>query len=325
MKRVMRCLLKLLCLHLFLGGIFICQAADSEGAGSSDGAISQDSSDSPRLGDEKLIVHTIAGDLVLGLYPEVAPLHVQQIVKLAREGIYDGTHFYRVHRDFVAQTSSAEDRLVPLSSDQKLSIHPLKAEFSSLGHKRGELTMARLDDDVDSAETSFSILLGDAPHLDQKYTIFGRVLVGFDVLDEFLKVPQTRASTPNVRLTILSVEVSTESLETISERRRIADAISIPEIKISEQDPTPLNLAIFGLTAMCIMNAVACAFYWLSDSVRIPLSLTLLSLSTGYFVVVVVGTPIGQREPLVALGIFCGMLLLFKLLSLFDRPDQKKR
>ncbi|HJT79047.1 MAG TPA: peptidylprolyl isomerase, partial [Gemmataceae bacterium] len=127
----------------------------------------------PRLAPERVVLRTVAGDVVLALYADVAPGHVHQILKLVRLGAYDGTHFCRIDPTFVAQISTAYDRLSPLTPEQRAAIHPLKAEFSGLRHRRGTLSMARDDGKPDSAETSFSVLLADAPHLDGKYTVFG--------------------------------------------------------------------------------------------------------------------------------------------------------
>src|SRR6185436_7315530 len=121
-----------------------------------------------------VVLHTIAGDVVLAFYPDAAPGHVQQILALARAGVFDTTHFFRIEPNFVAQISVAEDRTTPLTESQKGLIHKLKAELHpTLKHHRGTLSMAHADGDVDSGETSFSILLADAPHLDGQYTIFG--------------------------------------------------------------------------------------------------------------------------------------------------------
>src|SRR5687767_10199166 len=74
---------------------------------------------------EKIILRTVAGDLLLNLQPEYAPEHVRQVLKLARAGVYDGTHFYRVHKGFVAQLSTAHERLVPLTAEQAAAIRKI--------------------------------------------------------------------------------------------------------------------------------------------------------------------------------------------------------
>ena len=137
----------------------------------------------PRVAAERIVLRTNVGDMVLALYPEVAPRHAEQLLKLARMGAYDGVNFFRVESTFVAQLSDARYKQPAPSPEQLQAIRTLPAEFSALRHRRGTLSMAHYDDRPDSGETSFSILLGDAPHLDGKYTVFGHLERGQDVLD----------------------------------------------------------------------------------------------------------------------------------------------
>lgn len=162
-----------------------------------------------KLAKEYLLFHTVGGDILFALYPEVAPATVKQFLKLARLGVFDNTHFSRLEPGFVIQTSVAQDRLVPLTSEQKQAIHPLPGEFSkTLKHTRGMISMGRDDGKPDSAETSFSIMLGNAPHLDGQYTIFGHVEAGLDVVARLEEMPRAEgANHPATRLTILSAHV----------------------------------------------------------------------------------------------------------------------
>jgi len=289
----------------------------------------------PRFSDEKIVLRTIAGDLILGLYADVAPQHSAQIIRLVEAGIFDSTHFYRLHPNFVLQTSTAQDRLVPLRPEQTALIHPLAAEFSQRKHVRGVLSMARDDGKPDSAETSFSILLGDAPHLDRGYTIFGELLSGWDVVEEFLKVPQTTKYCPSVRLTIQSAWVSRESVESLVSNRSAAIPVQIPtevqsnfEAQRSLEEPWNANLtpllgtAVIGLLSVTLLNVVVCLLLWYAPSVRISLSLLLISTLLGYICFVMLAIPVGRREPLIGLGIMLGLVGQFKLMSLFDRVDR---
>ena len=143
--------------------------------------------DRPPVADERIVLHTIAGDLVLALYPTIAPQTVEQLLKLARAGVYDTTAFVRIEPAFVAQISAHWDRTKPLTDEQKALIKKIPAELDpSVKHGRLTLSMAREDADINSAESSFSILLNSAPHLDGKYTIFGRVVSGLTVLEDIL-------------------------------------------------------------------------------------------------------------------------------------------
>ena len=158
--------------------------------------------DTPELSTERVVLGTDHGDLVLALYPRVAPLHSKQILQLVELGVYDTTHFYRIERGFVAQTSTAHDRLLPLNAEQASAIKKIPAEFSDLRHVPGIVSMARDDGDIDSAETSFSILVGTAPHLDGQYTIFGELVEGQEVLDHFFQLKIDADNRPEQRLTI---------------------------------------------------------------------------------------------------------------------------
>jgi len=291
--------------------------------------------DKPRFSDEKIVLRTIAGDLILGLYADVAPKHSAQIIRLVEAGVFDGTHFYRLHPNFVLQTSTAQDRLVPLRPEQAALIHPLAAEFSQRNHVRGVLSMARDDGKPDSAETSFSILLGDAPHLDRGYTVFGELLAGWDVVEELQKVPQTTKYYPSVRLTIQSAWVSRESVDSLISNRSAALPVQIPsevqanfEAQRSLEEPwnaslTPLlGTAVVGLLSITVLNVVVCLLLWYAPSVRLSLSLLLISTLFGYVCFVMLAIPVGRREPLIGLGIMLGLVGQFKLMSLFDRLDR---
>jgi cyclophilin family peptidyl-prolyl cis-trans isomerase len=289
-----------------------------------------------RLAEEKLVLRTIAGDLVLGLYPDIAPKHVAQLIRLVEAGIFDGTHFYRLHPGFVLQTSLASDRLTPLAPHQSACIAPLPAEFSTLPHIRGTLSMAHEDGKPDSGETSFSILLGDAPHLDRNYTIFGELLEGWDVIDEFLKVP-SEAYQPAMRLTIQSAFVSRVPLSELQAERQPATSIEIPPGLLSSMQlsrswdtvgadaASPwLPVAIVGLLTVLLLNVVVCLTLWYASSIRLGLSLLLISTLVGYVVFIMLATPLGRREPWIGLGILIGLIAQFKLMSLFDRIERPR-
>jgi len=122
----------------------------------------------------RVTMTTSGGTITLKLLPEVAPKTVAQFLRLARAGVYNSVYFYRVEKGFVAQTATVDDREVPLTAVQKAAIVRVPLETSKKRHTRGVLSMAH-GDDPDSGETSFSILLADAPHLDGKFTVFGEI------------------------------------------------------------------------------------------------------------------------------------------------------
>jgi len=122
------------------------------------------------------VLETEKGTLVFRLYPEVAPRTAARIGELADSGFYDGILFHRVVADFVVQAGD------PTGSGDGGSGRTIPAEFSHLHYVRGSVGMAR-DDDIHSNDSQFFICITDQPHLDGKYTLFGQVIQGEDVLD----------------------------------------------------------------------------------------------------------------------------------------------
>ena len=121
---------------------------------------------------------TSAGPLRVVLDPALAPRHATQISRLLRAGVYNQTPFVRYEPKFVLQLAVAEQKLdgAQLSAAQRALLRRLPLEVArGARHRIGWLTMAR-DADPNSAVSSFSIMLGDAPHLDGKYTIFGHIV-----------------------------------------------------------------------------------------------------------------------------------------------------
>lgn len=144
--------------------------------------------DSPRLSDEAVIFRTDYGDMVVSFYPDQAPLHTKQILKLVSAGVYTKTLFFRTDKGYVTQVENYNTRSTPLDAKQLKLIEKIPAEFNSIPHRRGILSMARFDD-PNSAESSFSFVLGNASNLDGQYTVFGEVIQNIEVLDEIEKLP----------------------------------------------------------------------------------------------------------------------------------------
>ncbi|HZV10672.1 MAG TPA: peptidylprolyl isomerase, partial [Novosphingobium sp.] len=117
------------------------------------------------------------GRVAIRLMPEWAPHHVERIKELARQGFYNGIIFHRVIDGFMAQTGD------PTGTGGGGSKLPnLKAEFNTVPHVRGSVSMARTDD-ADSANSQFFIVFYPHMALDRHYTNFGRVIAGMDVVD----------------------------------------------------------------------------------------------------------------------------------------------
>ena len=120
------------------------------------------------------------GRVVIEMRPDLAPAHVAQIKKLAREGKYDGIVFHRVIDGFMAQTGD------PNGTGSGGMGELLKAEFSKEPHARGVVSMARTSD-PNSARSQFFIVFKDSNFLDGQYTVWGKVTSGMEFVDKIKK------------------------------------------------------------------------------------------------------------------------------------------
>jgi peptidylprolyl isomerase len=118
--------------------------------------------------------------VVIEMRPDLAPKHVAQIKKLAREGKYDGVVFHRVIDGFMAQTGD------PTGTGTGGMGDTLPAEFSKEPHVRGAVSMARTSD-PNSARSQFFIVFKDSNFLDGQYTLWGKVVSGMDCVDRIKK------------------------------------------------------------------------------------------------------------------------------------------
>ncbi len=123
------------------------------------------------------------GRVVIEMRPDLAPKHVEQIKRLAREKFYDGIVFHRVIAGFMVQGGD------PTGTGTGGSGHKLPAEFSNEPHVRGVTSMAR-SSDPDSADSQFFLMLGDSPFLDGKYTVWGKIVEGLKFIDHIKKGDQ---------------------------------------------------------------------------------------------------------------------------------------
>jgi peptidyl-prolyl cis-trans isomerase B (cyclophilin B) len=140
------------------------------------------------------------GDIQLKFFPDVAPNHVQNMVKLAKGKFYDGTTFHRVIPGFMIQGGD------PNTRDHDRSRHGtggpghrVKAEFNHRPHKRGTLSMAR-SQDPNSAGSQFFICVADSNFLDGQYTVFGEVVNGMETVDRIVNVRRDANDNPLDRI-----------------------------------------------------------------------------------------------------------------------------
>ena len=163
--------------------------------------------------NEVAVMKTTAGDMVIEFWPDVAPKTVENFKKLARTNFYDGTAFHRIIKGFMIQGGD------PLTKDLKNEArfgtgdpgYKIKAEFNERSHQKGVLSMAR-SADPDSAGCQFFICHGDASFLDRKYTAFGKVIKGEDVLEKIANTPVGSSgggerSKPQQRVEVQSVTI----------------------------------------------------------------------------------------------------------------------
>jgi len=145
--------------------------------------------------NDTMILETSKGKVVIGLRPDLAPLHVARIKELVREGFYDGIVFHRVIDGFMAQTGCPEGTGTG-GSGQKL-----KAEFNAEPHVRGTVSMARAGD-PNSGDSQFFICFDDATFLDRQYTAWGNVIEGMENVDKIKRGEPVRDPDKIVKATI---------------------------------------------------------------------------------------------------------------------------
>lgn len=117
------------------------------------------------------------GEIRIELYPADAPKTVESFVTLAKKGFYDGLTFHRVVPDFVVQGGD------PKGDGTGGPGYTIPAEFNKQKHVRGSVAMAR-SQHPDSAGSQFYITYGAQPHLDNNYTVFGKVASGMEHVDK---------------------------------------------------------------------------------------------------------------------------------------------
>ncbi|MBB6012852.1 peptidylprolyl isomerase [Aquamicrobium lusatiense] len=142
--------------------------------------------------EDTLVLTLKDGDVTIGLRPDLAPKHVEQIRKLVRDGAYDNVAFHRVIDGFMAQTGDVqygdmEDGFNPGAVGTGGSDLPdLPAEFSNEKFERGVVGMARAQN-PNSANSQFFIMFAPAPSLNGDYTVVGKVESGMDLVDKIKK------------------------------------------------------------------------------------------------------------------------------------------
>jgi cyclophilin family peptidyl-prolyl cis-trans isomerase len=153
----------------------------------------------------RAVLDTSLGQITLSFTPDQAPMHVRNFLRLAQAGVYDGMSFHRVVKGFVIQSGHLPTRASPLTESQQRYVRTMKAEFNDQIHEKGTVSMARLED-PDSASASFFIVTARATALDGKYTVFGKVESGVDVVER-IEAVAVNGETPIERVELKKVTI----------------------------------------------------------------------------------------------------------------------
>jgi len=165
--------------------------------------------DSPAAGTPRAIIHTNYGDMTVEFWPDVAPRTVDNFLKLSREKFYDGSAFHRIIKGFMIQGGCPNSKIGARGTPGTGGPgYMVKAEFNNRAHVKGVLSMAR-SSDPDSAGSQFFVCHGDASFLNNKYTAFGKLVAGEEVLNKIanIRCVGMEGSTPTERVEITSIEL----------------------------------------------------------------------------------------------------------------------
>jgi len=161
--------------------------------------------------DPRITIATRFGEIKVRLYSDAAPRHVDNLINLVKIGFYNGTTFHRVVPGFIIQGGD------PLSKHPDRQLHGtggpgyfLPPEPSDYPHKRGALSMAKMPRESNSTRdfndngSQFFICVDDNSGLDRRYTVFGEVFRGMEVVDHIVAVPRDERDNPlePVRITM---------------------------------------------------------------------------------------------------------------------------
>ncbi len=146
--------------------------------------------------NEKAIIETPFGKMTVEFYPQKAPNHAANFKRLTKAGFYNGTTFHRIIPKFVIQGGDINSRDADRGNDGMGGPgYNVNAEFNDLKHEYGVLSMARAQD-PNSAGSQFFICAGAVPHLDGKYTVFGKVIDGLEVIEKIVSQKRDARDNP---------------------------------------------------------------------------------------------------------------------------------
>jgi len=148
---------------------------------------------SQKLGDVKARIITNMGEIDVRFFADKAPITCFAFITRAECGYYDNTQFHRIIPGFMIQGGDPNSKdKDPFNDGQGDPFCPIPHEFNDTKHDPGILSMARVGDESQGAGSQFFIVHGASYHLDNKYTAFGQVTSGMDVVDRIAKVEINR-------------------------------------------------------------------------------------------------------------------------------------
>ena len=169
-------------------------------------------SDVPK--EDYAIISTSYGDMTVQFFEGAAPKHVESFKTHANNGFYNGTIFHRVIPGFMIQggdpntkgenkagygTGGHAAKYYGIGDEKDSKTWNLPAEFNNIKHARGILSMAR-SNDPNSGGSQFFICAANVPHLNGKYTVFGQVVEGDEIIDQIINLPRDARDNPNRRV-----------------------------------------------------------------------------------------------------------------------------
>jgi len=186
-------------------------SGDSKATSSSSNSTAQTA---PATGNEVAIIKTVEGDMVVEFWTDTAPKTVENFKALAKKGYYDGTAFHRIIKGFMIQGGDPNTKDTNAAAAGSYGMggpgYTIPDEFNSRQHVRGVLSMAHTGA-PNSGGSQFFICLGDAAPLNNKYTVFGHVIKGDDVL---AKIGDTACTGPNA-MGEMSIPIKRMAIESV--------------------------------------------------------------------------------------------------------------
>ncbi len=200
------------------------------------------------------VVTTSLGTFRFELFPDKAPKHVEQFVRLARQGYYDGSAFHRAVLNGMIQGGDPllKDSKTPRNLWGSGGLNMLAAEISDLKHERGMVSTIRVPDKPNSDGAQFFICVVPQPSVDGQYSAFGRVNEGIEVVEKISQQALDPDGTLNEPVRILKVEIEPKKQEpylsaTPNEMRRtVTLKTTLGSLKLKmEPDWAPNNVRNF--------------------------------------------------------------------------------